>query len=132
MNLKVYLITCLVATLITAVASFSSYRSGWNEGRQNLVQQQAEQARAKLAKQTTRQQANDSKAAAVDEAGKATAEVITRDVIKYITTPGRNVCTFDANRVMLKSRAAANANALPGYDTDASAVQDGSSSGQRR
>lgn len=131
MNLKIYAILFGLAVAVFWGYGLLQYNNGWNEGRQNLVQQQRAKAQAQLAKQTTRQQANDSKAAAADESGKATAEVITRDVIKYIKTPGRNVCTFDANRVMLKSRAAANANALPGYDADASAVQDGSSRGQR-
>lgn len=131
MNLKI--IAAVVAVSVLSAWGYGkwNYHVGWSEGRANLVLQQEEQARARLAKQTTRQQANDSKAAAADESGKATAEVITRDVIKYIKTPGRNVCTFDDARVLFKSRAAATANALPGYDTDASAVQDGSSRGQR-
>lgn len=131
MNLtyRLYIVVALVVAL--AFVGWRIYSSGWNNGRAALVAEQQAKAQAKLAKQTTRQQANDSKAAAADESGKATAEVITRDVIKYIKTPGRNVCTFDDARVLLKSRAATNANALPGYDTDAGAVQDGSSRGQR-
>lgn len=116
MNLKVYLITCLVAAVITGLAYSDGYRKGWDGGRQNLVQQQQAKAQAKLAKQTTRQQANDSKAAAADDEGKAKTVTITQEVIRYVKTPGRNVCVFDDTRVQLKSRAIDNANAIPGYD----------------
>jgi cell division protein FtsB len=116
MNLKFIMTVAALWILSLFVVSEWYYSRGWAEGRQNLVQQQQAKAQAQLAKQTTRQQANDSKAAAADESGKATAEVITRDVIKYIKTPGRNVCTFDANRVMLKSRAADNAACIPEFD----------------
>lgn len=128
---RIFIYAQLAALTIVATYGYGllQYNNGWKEGRHNLVQQQQAKAQARLAKQTTRQQANDSKAAAADESGKATAEVITRDVIKYIKTPGRNVCTFDANRVMLKSRAVANANAIPGYDE--AAVQAPAAVGQR-
>ena len=116
MNLKIIAAVVAVSVLVAWGYGKWNYHNGWKEGRQNLVQQQQAKAQAQLAKQTTRQQANDSKAAAADESGKATAEVITRDVIKYIKTPGRNVCTFDANRVMLKSRAADNAACIPEFD----------------
>lgn len=131
MNLtyRIYIAAALVVAL--AFVGWRLYSSGWDSGRAALVAEQQAKAQAQLAKQTTRQQANDSKAATADESGKVTAEVITRDVIKYIKIPGRNVCVFDDARVQLKSRAAENANALPGYDTDASAVQDGGSSGRR-
>lgn len=116
MNLKVYLITCLVAAVITGLAYTDGYRKGWDGGRQNLVQQQQAKAQEQLAKQTTRQQANDSKAAAADESGKATAEVITRDVIKYIKTPGRSEPQFSDERVRIKSAAADNAACIPEFD----------------
>lgn len=109
MNLKVYLITCAAAVLMVVGAYYDGHSTGWKEGRANLVQQQ-------LAKQTTRQQANDSKAAAADESGKATAEVITRDVIKYIKTPGRSESQFSDERVRIKSTAADNAACIPEFD----------------
>lgn len=115
------------------VGGFSGYfighHYGWNEGRANLVQQQEEQARARLAKQTTRQQANDEKAAAADESGKTETVTITQQVIKYVQTPGRNVCQFDDIRMQLKSRAVDNANTIPGYDD--AAVQTSAAVGQR-
>lgn len=116
MNLRIYLITCLAATLITTAAWYHGHHTGWNEGRANLVEQQREQAAAKLAKQTTRQQADDTQAAAADESGKAKTITITSEVVRYVKMPGRNVCVFDDTRVQLKSRAVDNANSLSGYD----------------
>lgn len=129
MNLKI--ISAVVAVSVLAAWGYGkwNYHVGWNEGRANLVQQQEEKARARLAKQTTRQQANDTKAAAADEAGKAETVTITQQVIKYVQTPGRNTCVFDDTRVQLKSRAVANANSIPGYDD--AAVQAPAAVGQR-
>lgn len=119
--------TCFIVLLF--VYSYFQYlrgwNEGWNEGRENLVSQQQQKAQAELAKKTQRQQQDESKAAAADNEGKTKSEVITREVVKYIKTPGRSVCTFDDARVLLKSRAVANANSIPGYDDDAAAVQTG-------
>lgn len=129
MNLKI--IAAVVAVSVLSAWGYGkwNYHVGWNEGRTNLVQQQEEKARARLAKQTIRQQANDTKAAAADEAGKAETVTITQQVIKYVQTPGRNTCVFDDTRVRLKSRAVDNANTIPGYDD--AAVQTSPAVGQR-
>ena len=129
MNLKI--IAAVVAVSVLAAWGYGkwNYHVGWSEGRANLVQQQEEKARARIAKQTTRQQANDAKAAAAEEAGKAETVTITQQVIKYVQTPGRNTCVFDDTRVQLKSRAVANANAIPGYDD--TAVQTPTAVGKR-
>lgn len=116
MNLKVYFASVALVAFVGWGYGFLQYRMGWTESRQNLVQQQQARAQAQLAKQTTRQQANDSKAAAADESGKATAEVITRDVIKYIKTPGRSEPQFSDERVRIKSTAADNAACIPKFD----------------
>ena len=129
MNLKVYLLTCAATVLLVIGAYYNGHSNGWKEGRQNLVQQQQAKAQAQLAKQTTRQQANDSKAAAADDEGKAKTVTITQEVIRYVKTPGRNVCVFDDTRVQLKSRAVDNANTIPGYDD--AAVQTSAAVGQR-
>lgn len=129
MNLKVYFVI-IVAWFLTAFAYGQwQYHMGWNVGRHNLVQQQQAKAQAQLAKQTTRQQANDSKAAAADDEGKAKTVTITQEVIRYVKTPGRNVCTFDTDRLSLKSAAVDNANSIPGYDD--AAVQTSAAVGQR-
>lgn len=116
MNLtyRLYIAAALVVTL--SFVGWRLYSSGWNNGRAALVAEQQAKAQAQLAKQTTRQQANDSKAAAADESGKATAEVITRDVIKYIKTPGRSEPQFSDERVRIKSAAADNAACIPEFD----------------
>lgn len=116
MNLtyRLYIAAALVVAL--AFVGWRLYSNGWDNGRAALVAEQQAKAQAKLAKQTTRQQANDSKAAAADESGKATAEVITRDVIKYIKTPGRSEPQFSDERVRIKSAAADNAACIPEFD----------------
>lgn len=126
MNLKATVVagTCFIVLLYAH--GYYQYRIGWNEGRANLVSQQQQKAQAELAKKTQRQQQDESKAAAADNEGKTKSEVITREVVKYIKTPGRSVCTFDPERVQLKSRAVANANSIPGYDDDATPMQTGS------
>lgn len=116
MNLKIYAILFGLAVAGFWGYGLLQYNNGWKEGRQNLVQQQQAKAQARLAKQTTRQQANDSKAAAADESRKANTEVITRDVIKYIKTRDRSDCEFPAERVRIKSTAADNAACLAGFD----------------
>lgn len=92
------------------------YRDGWSEGRTALVEQQRQRAQAKLEKQVTRQQQNDTKAAAAEQHGAARTVTITQEVVKYIKTPGRNVCTFGEARVKLKQAAVDNANHIEGYD----------------
>lgn len=129
MNLtyRLYIAAALVVTL--AFVGWRLYSSGWNNGRATLVAEQQARAQAQLAKQTTRQQANDSKAAAADEAGKAETVTITQQVIKYVQTPGRNTCVFDDARVQLKSRAVDNANNIPQFDD--AAVQAPAAVGKR-
>lgn len=116
MNLtyRLYIAAALVVAL--AFVGWRLYNSGWDNGRAALVAEQQAKALAQLAKQTTRQQANDSKAAAADESRKTNTEVITRDVIKYIKTRDHSDCEFPAERVRIKSTAADNAACLAGFD----------------
>lgn len=129
MNLtyRLYIAAALVVAL--AFVGWRLYSNGWDNGRAALVAEQQAKAQAQLAKQTTRQQANDSKAAAADDEGKAKTVTITQEVIRYVKTPGRNICVFDDTRVQLKSRAVGNANSIPGYDD--STVQTPAAVGQR-
>lgn len=125
MNLKATVVAGACFIVLAYAHGYYQYRIGWSEGRANLVSQQQQKAQAELAKKTQRRQQVESKAAAADNEGKTKSEVITREVVKYIKTPGRSVCTFDDARVLLKSRAVANANSIPGYDDDAATVQTG-------
>lgn len=125
MNLPYLYITAVISVTV-ACGGWYLYESGYQNGQADLLAQQQQKAQAELAKKTQRQQQDESKAAAADNEGKTKSEVITREVVKYIKTPGRSVRTFDDARVLLKSRAVANANSIPGYDDDAAAVQTGS------
>lgn len=126
---RINLYLSLLAVTAAIVVGWHLYSIGWDSGRAALVAEQQAKAQAQLAKQTTRQQANDSKAAAADDEGKAKTVTITQEVIRYVKTPGRNVCVFDDTRVQLKSRAVDNANAIPGYD--GATVQTSAAVGQR-
>jgi len=116
MNLRI--ITAVVAAAIMTCFLWGrwQYHRAWDDGRQNLVQQQKAKAEARLAKQTTRQQQDDARAANADTKGAAKTVTITQEVVKYVRTPGRNVCTFDEARVKLKQAAVDNANQIEGYD----------------
>ncbi|AXQ70266.1 hypothetical protein vst10_08 [Salmonella virus VSt10] len=125
MNLRAAIITTACSAFLVFAYGKYNYLQGWNEGRANLVSQQQQKAQAELAKKTQRQQQNDTQAAAAESEGKENAESITREVIKYVTRPGRTVCEFPPERVSIKRRAAENANSIPGYDVDAATVQNG-------
>ncbi|EEH8063278.1 hypothetical protein G3R67_003417 [Salmonella enterica subsp. enterica serovar Agona] len=116
--------TCLyVAAFVLVVGAYyiygiMQYREGWKEGQAALVAQQHQQQQARLEKQVTRQQQNDAQAAVAEQQGAARTVTITQEVVKYIKTPGRNVCTFDEARVKLKQSAVDNANRIEGYDRE--------------
>lgn len=129
MNLSIRTYLIILWIVASVVVGWRLYSSGWDNGRAALVAEQQARAQAQLAKQTTRQQANDSKAAAADDEGKAKTVTITQEVIRYVKTPGRNVCVFDDTRVQFKSRAVDNANTIPGYDD--AAVQTSAAVSQR-
>lgn len=116
MNLKVYLLTCAAAVLLVIGSYYNGRSNGWKEGRTALVTQQRQQEQAKLEKQITRQRQNYARAAAAESKGAARTVTITQEVVKYIRTPGRNVCTFDEARVKLKQAAVDNTNHIAGYD----------------
>ena len=116
MNLKATAVAGACFIILAYAHGIHQYRSGWNEGRANLVSQQQRKAQAELAKKTQRQQQDESKAAAADTEGKTKSEVITREVVKYISRPNKVSCKFDADRVRIKYDAISNANGVPGYD----------------
>ncbi|AZF89087.1 hypothetical protein IF157_21550 [Salmonella enterica subsp. enterica serovar Typhimurium] len=116
MNLKVIMITAALWIVSLFAVSEWYYGKGWDEGRAALVTQQRQQARARLTKQVTRQQQDDTRGAAAEQKGATRTVTITQEVVKYVKTPGRNVCTFDEARVKLKQAAVDNANHIEGYD----------------
>lgn len=113
---KLYALVAVVCVALLWGFGHYQYNAGWNEGRAKLVAQQEEKARATLAKRVTAQQVNDTKAAEAEQAGAAKTITIKQEVIRYIKTPGRNVCVFDDVRVKIKHDAILNANEIPGYD----------------
>lgn len=118
MNLKI-IAAITAASLLAVVASYQwGYHKAWGAGRQQLVAEQQKKAQVRLIKQQERQQQDDARAAVADEKGAETARVITRDVVRYIQTPGRAVCTFDEARVKLKKAGVDNANRIEGYDNE--------------
>lgn len=118
MNLKLLLGLTAAAILSTWLWGKWQYHLAWDAGRQDLVAAQKVKAEARLAKQVTRQQQDDARAAAADTKGAAKTVTITQEVVKYIRTPGRNVCVFDDKHVELKRRAVDNANSIEGYDNE--------------
>lgn len=118
MNLRTLIAVGVICCLTSLAYGYMQYRTGWNEGRANLVSQQQQKAQADLAKKTQRQQQNDIRAAVAEQQGAARTVTITQEVVKYVRTPGRNVCTFDEARVKLKQAAIDNANHISGYDRE--------------
>lgn len=116
MNASTITITAAAWIVSLSLVGGWQHSKGWKEGRAALVTQQRQQAQAKLTKQITRQQQNDTRAAAAEQQGAARTVTITQEVVKYIRTPGRNICTFDGARVKLKQAAVDNANHIEGYD----------------
>lgn len=113
-----------IGLLVAVLWGLYRHHEGYKTGQADLLAEQAVQQAAQLEAQQRQQQKDDEKAAAADEAGKTKTEVITRDVIKYIKVPGHTVCSFPADRVSIKARAAENASCIPGFD--ACAVPTGS------
>lgn len=118
MNLKLLLGLTAAALLSAWLWGKWQYHRAWDAGRQDLVAEQKVKAEARLARQATRQQQDDARAAAADTKGAAKTVTITQEVVKYIRTPGRNVCVFDDKHVELKRRAVDNANSIEGYDNE--------------
>lgn len=114
--IRTYLLVASSALLVAYGYGAWQHHVGWRDGRAALVSQQADEARAELAKKMQQQQEDDTKAAAADADGKAKTVTITNEVIRYVKVPGRTVCNFDAERVRIKTEAVNNANRIKGYD----------------
>ena len=92
------------------------YQSGWREGRTALLAEQSEAAEKLRQENTHRQHVEDTKAVEAEQQGEAKTVTITREVVRYVQTPGRNVCLFDDRRLRIKADAVANASNIPGFD----------------
>lgn len=116
MNLKIYSAVVVGLVAYSLLLGNVAYYNGRKDGKAQLLAKQRDAAIALQAKQATRQQANDTRAADSESKGVAKTITITQEVIKYVKTPGRNVCEFPFERVQLKSRAVDNANSISGFD----------------
>jgi hypothetical protein len=127
LNIRVYLVTVAVMTLAGYGWGFWQNHTGWQDGRTALLAEQSEAAEKLRKENTQRQQVEDTKAAEAEQQGEAKTVTITREVVRYVQTPGRNVCLFDDRRLRIKADAATNASNIPGFDGEA--VQDAAAGG---
>lgn len=119
LNFRLYAVT--IAALVAAGYGWGlwQHHTGWADGRDALRSEQAIAAEKLRQENAHRQHVIEAAAAEADRQGEAKTVTITREVVKYVQTPGRTVCRFDDARVQLKARAVANANTIPGFDAPA-------------
>lgn len=122
LNIRLYLATVAVLALAGYGWGLWQHQTGWQEGRTVLLAEQSEAAEKLRQENAQRQQVEDTRAAEAEQQGEAKTVTITREVVKYVQTPGRNVCQFDDRRLRIKADAVANASNIPGFDGEA--VQD--------
>lgn len=125
MNIRLYLATVAVLALAGYGWGLWQHHTGWADGRDTLIAEQAEAAEKLRQENTHRQHVEDTKAAEAEQQGEAKTVTITREVVRYVQTPGRNVCQFDDRRLRIKADAVANASNIPGFDD--TTVQDAAS-----
>ena len=125
LNTRLYLATVAALSLAGYGWGLWQHQTGWQEGRNALLAEQSEAAEKLRQENAQRQQVEDTRAAEAEQQGEAKTVTITREVVRYVQTPGRNVCLFDDRRLRIKADAVANASNIPGFDD--SAVQDAAS-----
>lgn len=116
LNIRIYLATVAALALAGYGWGLWQHHTGWREGRNALLAEQSEAAEKLRQENTQRQQVEDTKAAEAERQGEAKTVTITREVVRYVQTPGRNVCLFDDRRLRIKADAVANASNIPGFD----------------
>ena len=116
LNIRLYLATVAALALAGYGWGLWQHQTGWRDGREALIAEQAEAAEKLRKENTQRQQVEDAKAAAVEKQGEAKTVTITKELIRYVQIPGRNVCLFDDRRLRIKADAVANASNIPGFD----------------
>jgi uncharacterized protein HemX len=116
LNIRLYLATVAVLAMAGYGWGLWQNHTGWQDGRTALLAEQSEAAEKLRQENAQRQQVEDTKAAEAEQQGEAKTVTITREVVKYVQTPGRNVCLFDDRRLRIKADAVANANFAGGFD----------------
>ena len=119
LNIRLYLSTVAVLALTCYGWGLWQHQTGWRDGRNALLAEQSAAAEKLRQENAQRQQAEDTKAAEAEQQGEAKTVTITREVVRYVQTPGRNVCRFDDRRLRIKADAVANASNIPGFDGEA-------------
>lgn len=125
LNIRIYLATVAALALAGYGWGLWQHQTGWRDGCNALLAEQSEAAEKLRQENAQRQQVEDTKAAEAERQGEAKTVTITREVVRYVQTPGRNVCLFDDRRLRIKADAVANASNIPSFDD--SAVQDAAS-----
>lgn len=123
LNIRLYLATVAVLALAGYGWGLWQHQTGWREGRNALLAEQAEAAEKLRQENAHRQHVEDTKAAEAEQQGEAKTITITKELIRYVQTPNRVKCDPPLERVQLRARAAANASNIPGFDGEA--VPDG-------
>lgn len=116
LNIRIYLVTVAVLSLAGYGWGLWQHQTGWRDGRAALLAEQSEAAEKLRQENAHRQHVEDTKAAEAEQQGEAKTVTITREVVKYVQTPGRNVCQFDDRRLRIKADATANSSNIPGFD----------------
>ena len=119
LNIRLYLATVAVLALAGYGWGLWQNHTGWREGRAALLAEQSEAAEKLRQENAQRQQVEDTKAVEAEQQGEAKTVTITKELIRYVQIPGRNVCQFDDRRLRIKADAVANASFIPGFDGEA-------------
>lgn len=116
LNFRLYAVT--IAALVATGYGWGlwQHHTGWAGGRDALLSEQAIAAEKLRQENAHRQHVIETAAAEADQQGEAKTVTITKEVVRYVQRPNKTVCTFDAERVRLKSEAVANANQIAGFD----------------
>ena len=116
LNIRLYLATVAVLALAGYGWGLWQHHTGWADGRAALLAEQSEAAEKLRQENAQRQQVEDTKAVEAEQQGEAKTITITKELIRYVQIPGRNVCQFDDRRLRIKADAVANASNIPGFD----------------
>lgn len=108
MNLQVKLIALGVLLALLTGSHLYAYRSGWSAHADKINREAAE----KKQKAQDKQEKSNAKAEEVRIVTETKYKVVNRDVIKYLQSPDRTKCNFDADSVRLRQQAIDAANAV--------------------
>ncbi len=114
-SLRTVLLIVLVLMLFAIGYGELRYQNGWYAHADHINSLAADKrAKAEKAIQPVEQ-----KAAKASDEGRIIYRTITRDVVKYVQDPNRNVCDFDDESVRLRQQAIDAANSISGFDAGA-------------